>query len=384
MQRTLRVNLILTPQETLTLKKTQEIYKAHFDAYAAWFHLNKTSSKVRAHAQVYPIFRKQYSHFPTGLHQAARDHASESIKGWNSLHKKKKWQKQPTMKLGKAMRYDKRTVSLRGSLLTFSTVGNRIKTLVIVPKWWTDRYVDWSFQSASIGISKEGQPYANLTFKKEEVPEARIVGKTIGIDRGIKNLVYTSEGVKIGGKRVRAKRRQHLFTRKTLQQKGTRNARRRLRQQSGREKRFMQQVNHEVSKGLASDPNVALYVLEDLSIIKRRKSNRWTKRSNKRLSDWAHGELLQYLTYKCEAKGIKLAFVDPAYTSQTCSQCKSRLVMRVGGKFECRRCGYRAHADYNAAVNVRDKYLSPHLYVGQAVVKQPDFESQEGLVELPF
>lgn len=88
--------------------------------------------------------------------------------------------------------------------------------------------------------------------------------------------------------------------------------------------------------------------------------------------------------YKCEAEGIKLAFVDPAYTSQTCSQCKSRLVMRVGGKFECRRCGYKDHADYNAAVNVRDKYLSPHLYVGQAVVKQPDFESQEGLVELPF
>lgn len=146
----------------------------------------------------------------------------------------------------------------------------------------------------------------------------------------------------------------------------------------------MQQVNHEVSKGLASDPTVALYVLEDLSVIKRRKSDRWKKRSSKRLSDWAHGELLQYLTYKCEAEGIKLAFVDPAYTSQTCSQCKSRLVMRVGGKFECRRCGYKDHADYNAAVNVRDKYLSPHLYVGQAVVKQPDFESQEGLVELPF
>ena len=31
-----------------------------------------------------------------------------------------------------------------------------------------------------------------------------------------------------------------------------------------------------------------------------------------------------------------------------------------------------------------DKYLSPHLYVEQAQVKEPDFESQEGLVELPF
>lgn len=384
MQRTLRINLTLTQEEVKTLQETQELYKEHFDTYAAWFHQNKTSSKVRGHAQVYSPLRKQYPEFPTGLHQAARDHASESIKSWNSKNWKKKWTKKPVMKLGKAMRYDKRTITLRGSLLTFSTVAGRIKTLVSLPEWWTDRYEGWKFQAASIGVDKLGQPFATLTFKTEDLPDERTVGKTMGLDRGIKNLVYTSEGVKVGGRGVRAKRRQHLFTRKTLQQKGTQNARRRLRQQSGREKRFMQQVNHEVSKQLASDPTVALYVLEDLSVIKRRKSDRWKKRSNKRLSDWAHGQLLEYLAYKCEAEGIRLAFVDPAYTSLTCSQCKSRFVERVGGRFECRRCGYRAHADFNAAVNIRDKYLSPHLYVGQAQVKGPDLVGQGGLVELPF
>lgn len=128
-----------------------------------------------------------------------------------------------------------------------------------------------------------------------------------------------------------------------------------------------------------------LYVLEDLSVIKRRKSDRWKKRSSKRLSDWAHGQLLEFLTYKCEAEGINLAFVDPAYTSQTCCQCKWRDKSgRSGGRFECSRCGYKDHADFNAAVNVRDKYLSPHLYVEQAVVKQPDLLGQESDVGIPF
>ena len=68
-------------------------------------------------------FEQQTPHFPSALHQAARDHASEAIKSYNSRNWKKRWSKQPTMSIAKTMRLDKRTVSLRGNLLSFSTIG---------------------------------------------------------------------------------------------------------------------------------------------------------------------------------------------------------------------------------------------------------------------
>lgn len=60
------------------------------------------------------------------------------------------------------------------------------------------------------------------------------------------------------------------------------------------------------------------------------------------------------LAYKLEERGGNLVKVDPAYTSQTCSECgtvdsKSR---ESQASFCCRHCGFRIHADHNAAINI--------------------------------
>ena len=60
------------------------------------------------------------------------------------------------------------------------------------------------------------------------------------------------------------------------------------------------------------------------------------------------------LAYKLEERGGALVKVDPAYTSQTCSACgavdgEARESQAV---FSCRRCGFRADADENAAINI--------------------------------
>ncbi len=60
------------------------------------------------------------------------------------------------------------------------------------------------------------------------------------------------------------------------------------------------------------------------------------------------------LAYKLEERGGTLVRVTPAFTSQTCSACgaidaRSR---ESQAAFECVACGYRAHADVNAAINI--------------------------------
>ena len=59
---------------------------------------------------------------------------------------------------------------------------------------------------------------------------------------------------------------------------------------------------------------------------------------------------------RCEAKGILLVKVSPAYTSQTCSSCGAiHRKSRKAELFLCVDCGFKIDADYNAAINIRDK-----------------------------
>ena len=162
--------------------------------------------------------------------------------------------------------------------------------------------------------------------------------------------------------------------RSELQKKGTRSAKRRLKAISGREKRFVQDQNHCISKKLAnSDEDVSVYVLEDLSSMNmlrlRGKSN---KTMRKWISNWSYSDLEAKLSYKCQKNGIRVEFVDAHYTSQKCSECKViDKASRKGNRYVCRHCGSSMHADVNASINIRDNYITRVMQSGQAAVNQP-------------
>src|SRR5690606_33091117 len=67
---------------------------------------------------------------------------------------------------------------------------------------------------------------------------------------------------------------------------------------------------------------------------------------------WGNFALL--LGYKLEERGGALVTVDPSYTSQTCSECGAvdRESRKSQASFVCQHCGFRAHADHNAAINI--------------------------------
>lgn len=90
-------------------------------------------------------------------------------------------------------------------------------------------------------------------------------------------------------------------------------------------------------------------VLEDLSFSSWKKN--LPKRTNRLLSSWIKGFVQDRLEYKTELFGIKRAVVNPAYTSQVCSQCGC-LGNRSGNRFKCPNCGMGVNADYNASRNI--------------------------------
>jgi putative transposase len=73
------------------------------------------------------------------------------------------------------------------------------------------------------------------------------------------------------------------------------------------------------------------------------------------MSQWNHGKIRQFVTYKAEAEGIKVELEDEKYTTQTCPNCGHRHKPR-GRQYECPSCGFQAHRDVVGQVNILSRY----------------------------
>lgn len=344
MKRTVSIPVNLPSERFLPLmNQCAEIFNAHVD----WAIANSTYNKNKAHKELYHQNRVQYPSVPSALLQTVRDNALEAIKAtkFKSLPKKK-----PTS----GLRYDKRTMTLRGEQLTLSCIGKRVTLVLDVPEYFKEVFENWDFCGATVTYTNNTKQFwVRLVFETED--PRRIEGQIQGIDRGLYHQAVTSDGQFFSSSKIRAVQRRYLYNRRKLQQKGTRSAKRRLKAMSGREKRFMRDTNHCVSKKLANQPGIAVFVLEDLSSIR---TQRRGKKMNKWLGSWAFYQQEQFLSYKAEALGKRVVHQDPRFTSQKCNICKHiRRTNRHKSRFHCKNCGHRTHADWNAASNVRDDYI---------------------------
>lgn len=89
--------------------------------------------------------------------------------------------------------------------------------------------------------------------------------------------------------------------------------------------------------------------VEDLNIKKMIEGSRLAKS----ITDASWNQFRQFLSYKAVEAGRKLGMVNPAYTTQDCSQCKRREEKTLSERMHCcSQCGYKATRDLNAAQNI--------------------------------
>ena len=143
----------------------------------------------------------------------------------------------------------------------------------------------------------------------------------MGIDVGENNIAAVSTGRIWKAGALKDKRDRYMSQRKRLQRNGSQSARQHLKKASGRERRHVTHVNNVVSKEIvqeAAKRGIKLIALEDLTHI--RDHIKAGKRIRSRLHRWSFRELQEMIVYKAAAAGIRCVFLDPRYTSQTCSQ----------------------------------------------------------------
>jgi IS605 OrfB family transposase len=198
---------------------------------------------------------------------------------------------------------------------------------------------------------------ATLTLKQPEPGQDQGV---MGIDLGIKvpavsYVAGTSACFYGNGRYQRSMRRRFYARRKALQKAGKKRA---LRKSQGKERRWMKNINHQLSRQIvkqAQAQQVGTIKLETLFGIRERttrKSRGAKARKNNRMNNtWSFYQVAQFITYKAQRLGIRVERVDPAYTSQECPACGAHHKAQ-DRRYRCTDCGWSGHRDTVGAVAI--------------------------------
>ncbi len=243
------------------------------------------------------------------------------------------------------------------------TIDGRMKGIPFKIGSYFDQYADWKLGGATLYI-KRGKVYLAQSVR-QQAPDVPPTGNVLGVDKGVNYIATITDGFRVrffGGGHVKQVRRAYTKRRAALQKKKaqhpTRSVEKVLQRLSGREKRFQRNTNHVVSKRIvqfAIANNCTHIVTENLEGIRER-ANELGKAFRTEINRWSFFQLQVFLRYKAEHVGIEVAEVDPRNTSRTCSNCgHCDKANRKRHTFTCKACGYRLHADLNAAKNIRQR-----------------------------
>jgi putative transposase len=180
----------------------------------------------------------------------------------------------------------------------------------------------------------------------------------VAVDSNGRTLFLSGKSTKVANKRTRKTRRrlqQKLAARKA-EKKSTRSVRRLLKRLGRKQQNRTRTFSQTAAKQLAEwAPANAVLVFEHLALPQATRKDLRGKAVRRRLSQWQRLLIRRSADNKALERGMLVAAVDPAYTSQICSRC-GLIGTRQRHRFYCPHCGLKMHADVNAAINIRDRY----------------------------
>lgn len=361
-QRTLVLSLDITPEQYEIFAALTDSYNRMWGSLISWCNNNHSVNRTRMQKENYARLRAEYPELPSQFVCIAMRDAAGAVRSWNSNHPKRQWNLKASRKK-KTVNYDLRVMSLRGNLLSLSaTRGEKRQRILLpdVPDWFDGRYPERSLNAAKLVLDPDGHSASIMLIYR--LPQSALVeqGDVLGVDLGQHSLFMDSRGGEISYSHMQGVKRRYAHNRKTLQEKGTRSAHRRLKAMGHREERFIRDANHRASKQLANTPNVSVIAFEDLAYIRRqaRKGTKTGRARRNMLNQWPFSQLQEFTAYKAAQNGVMTVMVDPAYTSQKCNHCGYVDARnRDHARFDCLRCGHSDNADHNAALNIRDRAI---------------------------
>lgn len=366
MQRTASLKLDTTTEQSRQLTALQAAYTDACNRLVPVVVDHRCWNRVALHQLTYSRLRQE-THLGSQMACNAIFTVCKAYTAQRELGRIKKDAPVPTLNFRRAsVHFDKHTYTLKGEAVSLYTLVGRTTVRLIIGEHQRTILASGLPTEAEL-VCRKGKWYFNLVIKSEDCPVVA-PGPVMGVDVGETTLAATSTGKLFGGGQLRDKRDRHLSLRRRLQFNGSQSARQLLCQVSGREQRHVTHINHETSKAIVKEAltkGASAIAMEDLTRIRDRIKAGKCMRA--RLHRWAWRQLQRFVQYKSQAVGIRVVYVNPAYTSQTCSQC-GQMGVRRRHQFVC-SCGLLAHSDVNGARNIAR--IAPLFSEATAEVNQP-------------
>jgi len=339
----IKAKLVMASSAAQELKSTMEEFNRACNTLSELAFQQDLHRRYDIHHEGYRLIRKETS--------LPAQHVVNAIAKVSAVYTRdqNKWHQ---FKLHSSVRYDAKSMTLSQDCQTAS--------LTVCPKGRVTGRLQMSakmrkqLRQGKLGpaelVYRKGNFYLHISITIP-APEVKQPQGSLGVDLGFSRVAVTSDEKFHTAKNIRHKKACYKRTRRSLQANGSKSAKRALKRVSGRERRFVADTNHCVSKQIVADAkaNDQRIVLEDLNGIRE------TGKA-KCVHKWSFAELQQMIRYKAARAGVEVVIVSPRYTSQTCSRCLHLGVRPSQSNFQCRDCGYQINADLNGAKSIAKRH----------------------------
>lgn len=217
MNLTLMIKLLPTTEQYQSLLETMERFNAACNVIAEAAFAEHTANKVRLQKLVYSRIREEFGS-SAQMKVRAIAKTCEAYKRDKSI--------KPTFKLHGAIVCDQRLLLWKGlERVSILTLGRRILVPIVFGEYQAARLNRIRGQADL--IYRDGVFYLAVVVDVPEPPQGAPNG-ILGVDLGIKNIATGSDGEVFSGGHVNGLRHRHAKLRQCLQSKGTKSAKRLL------------------------------------------------------------------------------------------------------------------------------------------------------------
>ena len=211
---------------------------------------------------------------------------------------------------------------------------------------------------------RDGEWFATFVVERKG-PKARS-SEVLGVDIGMVSIVSTSDGRRYGQVSPELRRRvEHANVKRCRKQQLNACLKRKSRptvslKDAKAEAFARNEIGRALNQMLDELPGGVKVALERLTVKDMRFKSR---QMNRALRASQLGYVREKLKFKLDERGVRYRSVQPAYSSQQCSQCGFTIPMnrRSQAEFHCPWCGFEANADENAASNIAERFSDEEL-----------------------
>jgi putative transposase len=231
-----------------------------------------------------------------------------------------------------------------GDVLQFSKIGH-VRLIVHRP-------IEGTPKTCTIRRASTGKWFACFSCEVAPQPLPQSAD-AVGVDVGLESFATFASGEKIANPRffrqdekdlARASRKLSKAEKGTPERAKRRKVVARIHERiANRRSDFAHQEARKITN------RFGVICIEDLSV------NRMVHHHclAKSILDAAWSQFAQYLSYKAECAGRKLARVSPAFTTQDCHRCGYRQALKLSERiYRCPCCGLEMNRDQNSALNL--------------------------------